>query len=79
MFCQAFDQIIGQGFDQGLGERNTMNTVYSSTRPQEEKPDKLWKLVKNAYNTFVCFCLGANFINMGGLLINPGIVLNQKS
>ena len=30
-----FDQIFGQGFDQGLGREKTIDTTYSTTRPEE--------------------------------------------
>ena len=34
---QNVDQIFGQGFDHGLGEGKTIHTLYSTTRPQENR------------------------------------------
>ena len=50
---KGFDDIFGQGFDQGLGGRGkTMNTVYSTTRPKEKAIRNLKQKFKHMFKPY---------------------------
>ena len=55
-FGQICDQTFGQGFDQDLGEEKTINTMYSTTRPQGQTiKNHLKKTVKS--KLILCYSL----------------------